>query len=293
MEDHGLQGVPEDGSFADCHDGVPRQLVLLRGMSLLAYINIMCCLVAWSTLHGPSMCRRGGHHPHKRHSSRVRTPPIRRAMGHNILFYIRRGRQQQQCCTNVCWHRRKCKINIKHVSFFNFIVSKKRLKELCDNPPIFRMRHSRRSKMVFHPVRIFRRTGKNSFAVQQQGYPGIMEVHCVEQDWGRSNVHANLEDRLCRLGTRNMFGWDEGLQRMAPVVHPIDFAEGVQVELGEFDVRRRAFVQCRLRVVDTGIVVVEACTMTTPPAAVEAATTPSCIAPKRRMPFKWGMFSKK
>lgn len=129
----------------------------------------------------------------------------------------------------------------------------------------------------------------------------MVEVHCVDEDWGqmadRWSVAGALEDRLCRIGTLNMFAWDDKAQRKVPVVHPMDFGEGVEVELGEYDVKRRAFVQCRLRVLDIGIQV-----GADVPGDIQFADTDRSSRAvqvfgkkdvKKRPTFKWGFFSEK
>lgn len=103
---------------------------------------------------------------------------------------------------------------------------------------------------------MLRRTGRHSYAVQLHGCPGVVEIVCTQdkEDWGYMTdtwtAAHRLEDRLCKLGTRGMFAWDERAKRMAPsAAHPIvEFMEGVQVQLGPYDVRRRAFVQSQLKV---------------------------------------------
>lgn len=119
--------------------------------------------------------------------------------------------------------------------------------------------------MVFRPAKIFRRIGPNAFAVQLKGCPGVVQVFCTDMDWGvaSSSSHtsrqflADLELRLCKLGTRSMFS----VQRRAATtetadavavkcsVQPVGFHEGVEISLGPYDPNRHAFVQCKLRVV--------------------------------------------
>lgn len=109
----------------------------------------------------------------------------------------------------------------------------------------------------FVPARVLRRTGRQSYAVQLPTVsPGVVEIHCHEDhhDWGWMTstwTEADrLEDRLVALGTRSMFAWDDSKQRMAPKVNPaIEAHEGVEVQLGRYDVKKRGFVQCRLRAV--------------------------------------------
>lgn len=111
----------------------------------------------------------------------------------------------------------------------------------------------------FRPVKIFRRTGQNSFAVQVQGCPGVTHVFCSHMDWdgssssSSSSSHSKLLDdleyRLCKLGTCGMFAWDDSEHAMRCNVKPIAFEEGVQVRLGQYDASRHAFVQCSLRFV--------------------------------------------
>ena len=75
--------------------------------------------------------------------------------------------------------------------------------------------------------------------------PGIIEVYCVDVDWGHladgldSELH--LERRLCWLGTPGMFCLNNGAKH-------IHHGEGVSVALGSYDPVRRAFVQCSLKV---------------------------------------------
>ena len=109
---------------------------------------------------------------------------------------------------------------------------------------------------AFQQASIFRRTGMHSFAVQLQGAPGVVEVHCIDEDWGHMastwKSAQDLEDRLCAIGTRSMFVWDEQVQRVVPsrVNTMIGWEEGVEIALGPYDPGRRAFVQCRVRVVE-------------------------------------------
>lgn len=109
----------------------------------------------------------------------------------------------------------------------------------------------------FLPARVLRRTGRHSYAVQLHGCPGVVEIVCTQdkEDWGYMTdtwtaAHC-LEDRLCKLGTRGMFAWDERAKRMAPsaAASIVEYCEGVQVQPGPYDVKRRAFVQSQLRVV--------------------------------------------
>ena len=86
--------------------------------------------------------------------------------------------------------------------------------------------------------------------------PGVIEIYCKDvdwlwntqgmgRDWQEDALHL-LEKRLSKLGTRGMFAWTgEGVPEC--VVAPIDYAEGVEVELGPYVPARTAFVQCRLR----------------------------------------------
>jgi hypothetical protein len=108
-------------------------------------------------------------------------------------------------------------------------------------------------QQFFKRAKVFRRTGKHSFAVQLEGCPGVVEVHCIEEDWGYMastwTLAQDLEDRLCAIGTRSMYAWDQKAGRMAVVESKrhLQWDEGVEVALGHYDVARRAFVQCRLR----------------------------------------------
>lgn len=107
----------------------------------------------------------------------------------------------------------------------------------------------------FCKAKVFRRTGRHSYAVQLEGSPGVVHVHCVDEDWGHMTATMqraeDLEERLCAIGTRSMFAWDAQAARMAPVrAQPLEPEEGVQIELGPYDPGRAAFVQCRLRVVE-------------------------------------------
>ena len=107
---------------------------------------------------------------------------------------------------------------------------------------------------AFYRTRIFRRTGKHSFAVQLQGTPGVVEAHCIDEDWGYMastwRSAQDLEDRLCAIGTRSMFSWDATVQRVVPsrANTVIGWEEGVEIALGPYDPGRRAFVQCMIRV---------------------------------------------
>jgi hypothetical protein len=112
----------------------------------------------------------------------------------------------------------------------------------------------------FHPAKIFRRTGRASFAVQlfsedhKMYMPGMIEIHCREVDWGYlargSDEELNLERRLCKMGTlSSMIAGNKGLSlsealRQGSICH----SEGVTVSLGPYDPLRKAFVQCELKV---------------------------------------------
>jgi len=125
----------------------------------------------------------------------------------------------------------------------------------------------------FCKAKVFRRTGDRSYSVQlmlpvqkqeRRGeedapynpMPGVIEIHCRDvdwlwntqgmgRDWQEDALHL-LEKRLGKLGTRSMFLWTgEGVPEC--VVPPIDYSEGVEVELGPYVPARTAFVQCRLR----------------------------------------------
>ena len=104
---------------------------------------------------------------------------------------------------------------------------------------------------AFRRAKIFRRTGRHSYAVQLEGCPGVVEVHCIEEDWGPAILEqAELwEDRLCKIGTRSMFAWDAKAERMVPTraAQHVEMHEGVEIALGAYDPKRRAFVQCRLK----------------------------------------------
>lgn len=104
----------------------------------------------------------------------------------------------------------------------------------------------------FRPAKIFRRTGRHSYAVQLEGCPGVVEVHCVSEDWGYMTSTWKraeaLEDRLCAIGTRRMFCVDKKCGIVSLDAMPIDFWEGVCILLGPYDAGRCAFVQCKLEV---------------------------------------------
>ncbi len=114
----------------------------------------------------------------------------------------------------------------------------------------------------FCKARVFRRTDNRSYSVQlmaeERVLPGVIEVHCADVDWLWNTEHMDrqwqedrlflLERRLQKLGTRQMFASGEGKgMPLKCVVAPIDFSEGVEVELGQYVPARAAFVQCRLR----------------------------------------------
>ena len=161
------------------------------------------------------------------------------------------------------------------------------------------------TELDFKRAKVFRRTGRCSFAVQLEGCPGVVEVHCIDQDWGHMATGSrecveDLEDRLCTIGTRNMFAWSSQAQRMVPSrARHIEWEEGVQVALGPYDVRRRAFVQCVLRVVEASAAVT-----TSPPLQAEEScgvdATEHAAGDKnprdmiqeggRRRAFKWGFW---
>lgn len=113
---------------------------------------------------------------------------------------------------------------------------------------------------MYRRAKIFRRTGKRSFAVQLEGFPGVVEVHCTSEDWGYMartwSDASELEDRMCTIGTPRMFVKDKRSGTVAAkkekCARPIDFCEGVEIALGPYDPRRRAFVQCALRVSGDG-----------------------------------------
>lgn len=157
--------------------------------------------------------------------------------------------------------------------------------------------------MSFHRAKIFRRIGSSSFAVQllQQDetkfMPGIIQVHCSDVDWGYlggdCDRQLQLERRLCKMGTAvGVFsGMDEH--------EGIHLHEGVRIALGPYDAKLRAFVQCRLRVVDSdeekhelGALHHEVCVVSVPTTTEEGSDSLARESPprkreKRRAAFKW------
>ena len=134
---------------------------------------------------------------------------------------------------------------------------------------------------MYYGARIYRRTGRYSFAVQLVQLssspathatgcsshheeaillPGLVEVHCCSVDWGyMAEDHARtkeLEQRLCKLGTlRGMMSARKDAESKSSLPErkrgasgPIMETEGVTIRLGPFDAVMRAFVQCELRV---------------------------------------------
>ena len=90
----------------------------------------------------------------------------------------------------------------------------------------------------FQEAKLFRRTGQSSFAVQVRGCPGVVEIHCTSVDLG----HLEEEDskRIAELGRELSPGFCH--RHVRP-------AEGLEVELGPYSSKFKAFVQCKLRVV--------------------------------------------
>lgn len=143
----------------------------------------------------------------------------------------------------------------------------------------------------FCRARIFRRTGRHSYAVHLAGSPGVVEVHCIDEDWGYMTATAgdagDLEDRLCTVGTRGMFAWDKQAGRMAPLrAQPLELEEGVEVALGPYDPGRRAFVQCRLRVV-AGTRAAKVASPARDAPGCAAVEREESVEPSKRRPFKW------
>ena len=89
-----------------------------------------------------------------------------------------------------------------------------------------------------HRVKLFRRTGRASFAVQLYGSPGVVEIHCISTDFEDASGKAKVsQSRLDSLGRENS---------KHTAVQP---EEGLEVELGPYSPQFKAFVQCKLRVV--------------------------------------------
>ncbi len=148
---------------------------------------------------------------------------------------------------------------------------------------------------MFRPAKVFRRTGKHSYAVQLEGSPGVVEVHCVEEDWGAlastwTAAHA-LEDRLCVIGTRNMYNCKSGKVKKEQQHKHVEWREGVVVELGSYDVRRRAFVQCRLRVNGSAQDFLKEEGMQEKTEEEELVEAVEIATPPQRRVFKWSVWN--
>lgn len=114
-------------------------------------------------------------------------------------------------------------------------------REECEQSPASRSREIKRS------VRIFRKLGGCSFAVQMMDddrktfLPGLVEVECSSMDWGHLTAHSRF------LQIRNLDAL--GCRPVKPGDMPvIGIDERVYVTLGPYDAERKKFVQCKLAV---------------------------------------------
>jgi hypothetical protein len=82
------------------------------------------------------------------------------------------------------------------------------------------------TKVVMRGAVIYRATGRNSFAVQMQHWPGVVEIHCAN---------------IC---TKDRVQFDQ----MAACISAVDTSSlvHVSVTLGEYCLRKRAFVHCSM-----------------------------------------------
>ena len=136
--------------------------------------------------------------------------------------------------------------------------------------------------MAFQPARLFRRTGRNSFTVQLSESPGVVEIYCTDVDWDCHPDQDGLEIRLSRLGSQAMF---------EKAATPICEHEGLQIELGPYDPGLRAFVKCRLRIMQGLGQEDRGCAGEGQDAPVEEPAIPVCddTHVKRRV-FPWAFF---
>ena len=133
--------------------------------------------------------------------------------------------------------------------------------------------------MEFRRAKLFRRTGRASFAVQMLGAPGVIEIHCTEVDWGDGGMVT--EGRVDSLGTESSY---KQCGRFNHVAH----FEGLEVKLGHYDPNFKAFVQCKMRVVQVD----ERDIPAMQPAAGysaerETSTSASCESVPPRRAFRW------
>lgn len=110
--------------------------------------------------------------------------------------------------------------------------------------------------MELRAATLFRRTGAHSYAVQVHPFPGVVQIHCTEEDMHALHSDPGAKERLLKLGTVNMFSVSSSSFRAAAgggtrkimhaVVNPFGPDEGVRVTLGPYDPSLHAFVHCKL-----------------------------------------------
>lgn len=130
-------------------------------------------------------------------------------------------------------------------------------------------------------IRLFRRNNKQSFSVQLSPSSGIVEVHCVEGNVaGGGTIAHELEDLLLRIG-RDKFFHLGGFE--AP------YGGGWQVQLvrlGQFSIKARGFVQCKLRF--SRVQQQPQQLHSSPPLLVKMRPKKNlATAKQRKVPFKW------
>jgi hypothetical protein len=96
-------------------------------------------------------------------------------------------------------------------------------------------------------VRLFRRTGKNSFSVQLSPSSGVVEVHCTEVDVLPNTFAAReeLEENLILLSQKHR----QKTSKIVVVPHCLNEGGRWEVQicrLGSFSMESHGFVQCHI-----------------------------------------------